>query len=243
MKTEQIQQFYDRLWEHRRLPYIETEKTSARYAVISDLVNSLPGRKLVAACGPGDDLVVFEDLRDCVALDISLLGLRHTYSRFPQAQCVAADAQLLPFADQCFDLVLCSEVLEHLAKPEYAVDEFARVLRPGGKLVVTVPNWYNTWGLARKVAEFITRKPVTAANQPIDNWFTPQRLRRLLEPRFRIDTMRGIWYLPPLGRGDRQLPEIFTRPLVVMFKPFERSFQRWLPSCGHMLACAYVKRS
>ncbi len=243
MKTEQIQQFYDRLWEQRRLSYIETEKTSARYAVISDLVNSLPGRKLVAGCGPGDDLVVFEDPRDCVALDISLLGLRQAYSRFPQAQCVAADAQLLPFADQCFDLVLCSEVLEHLDQPQCAVDEFARVLRPGGKLVVTVPNWYNSWGLARKVAEFITRKPVTAAGQPIDNWFTPYRLKQLLEPRFRIDTKRGIWYLPPLGRGNTQLPRAFTQPLVVMFKPFEQLLQRLLPACGHMLACAYVKRS
>ena len=241
MKTEQIQRFYDIFWKNRSLPYIEVEKIRARYAMLTELIGSVAGRKLLAGCGQGDDLAVFEDPRDCVALDISLLGLRHTHSRFPQCECILADGQNLPFAAESFDLVLCSEVLEHLANPEQAVAEFARVLCPGGRLVVTVPNWYSTWGVARKVAEFVTRKPVTAANQPIDNWFTLHRLSQLLEPNFRIEVVRGIWYLPPLGRGKRQLPEVLARPIVALFRPMEELCQRVFPKCGHMIACACRK--
>lgn len=46
----------------------------------------------------------------------------------------------LPFADNEFDLVWCSEVIEHLLDPEFTVAEFKRVLKPGGTLLMTTPN-------------------------------------------------------------------------------------------------------
>jgi SAM-dependent methyltransferase len=47
------------------------------------------------------------------------------------------DAQALGLADAAFDVVLCTEVLEHLPEPQRAVDEMFRVLRPGGTLLLT----------------------------------------------------------------------------------------------------------
>lgn len=52
-----------------------------------------------------------------------------------------ADALRLPFPDDAFDAVVCSEVLEHLPDYESAIDELARVLRPGGRLGVSVPRY------------------------------------------------------------------------------------------------------
>lgn len=46
----------------------------------------------------------------------------------------------LPFATDAFDLVWCSEVIEHLTEPALAIAEFKRVLRPGGSLIMTTPN-------------------------------------------------------------------------------------------------------
>ncbi len=51
----------------------------------------------------------------------------------------AADARDLPCADGAFDLVICSEVLEHVREDRRAVAEITRVLRPGGVLAVSVP--------------------------------------------------------------------------------------------------------
>lgn len=47
------------------------------------------------------------------------------------------DAQALGIASEAFDLVLCTEVLEHLPEPQRAIDEMFRVLKPGGTLLLT----------------------------------------------------------------------------------------------------------
>lgn len=49
----------------------------------------------------------------------------------------------LPFADRVFDHVTCLEGLEHIENPQQAIRQFARVLRPGGTVVVSIPNILN----------------------------------------------------------------------------------------------------
>lgn len=57
--------------------------------------------------------------------------------------CLTLDAnERLPFADGEFDLVWCSEVIEHLKEPAASLGELVRVTRPGGELVLTTPNSY-----------------------------------------------------------------------------------------------------
>ena len=57
------------------------------------------------------------------------------------AETVQGDALDLPFPDDHFDSIIASEVLEHIPDDMAAMRELMRVLRPGGKLAVTVPSW------------------------------------------------------------------------------------------------------
>jgi SAM-dependent methyltransferase len=50
---------------------------------------------------------------------------------------IVGDARALPVRDAAFDLVLCTEMLEHVPEPQRAIDEMHRVLKPGGLLVLT----------------------------------------------------------------------------------------------------------
>lgn len=52
---------------------------------------------------------------------------------------IAGSVLALPFADRSFDAILCSEVLEHTQDPVWALREMARVVRAGGRLLLTVP--------------------------------------------------------------------------------------------------------
>lgn len=77
---------------------------------------------------------------------------------------VIAPAEHLPFADRVFDVILCTEVLEHALEPTTAMRELARVLKPGGYLLLSVPFIY----------------PIHEA--PYDHWrFTSYGLRHLCQ--------------------------------------------------------------
>jgi SAM-dependent methyltransferase len=52
---------------------------------------------------------------------------------------LVCDITAVPEKDGAFDAILCSEVLEHIPDPVKALDEFARLLKPGGKLILTAP--------------------------------------------------------------------------------------------------------
>jgi ubiquinone/menaquinone biosynthesis C-methylase UbiE len=54
---------------------------------------------------------------------------------------LVADITRLPFSDDFFDVVICSEVLEHIPDQHTAVYEVNRVLKPGGDLIVSVPRY------------------------------------------------------------------------------------------------------
>jgi SAM-dependent methyltransferase len=99
-------------------------------------------RVLDLGCGRGG---VMELLADHVALPIGVdpdLASLVEY-RAPIVRRAAALTDALPFPDGSFDLVLCSWVIEHLAHPEAAFSEVARVLRTGGHFAFLTPNALN----------------------------------------------------------------------------------------------------
>ena len=52
---------------------------------------------------------------------------------------LVSDITAIPAPDASFDAILCSEVLEHVPEPTHALDEFARLLKPGGIMILTAP--------------------------------------------------------------------------------------------------------
>ncbi len=101
-----------------------------------------PGRHSWEAYGcPGVDVVATDMSTDSVRWALHMLRsmVDNKESGGGQAHGAAVDATSLPFADASFDVVICSEVLEHIPDDKQAVFELTRVLKPGGTLVVSVP--------------------------------------------------------------------------------------------------------
>jgi SAM-dependent methyltransferase len=75
-----------------------------------------------------------------VHAEISRVMLRQARERFPAETFVACDLQAVPCPDASFDAVLSLEMLEHSPSPQRILREIARVLKPGGQLVLTCPS-------------------------------------------------------------------------------------------------------
>jgi SAM-dependent methyltransferase len=97
-------------------------------------------RILDVACGPG--LLAGEAAArhaTVVAVDLSPVMLARARTQHPCIEFREGDAEALPFVEASFDAVVCNFGLGHFARPERAIEEFARVLVPSG--VVAVSWW------------------------------------------------------------------------------------------------------
>lgn len=110
------------------------------FAQVRGIVAPLePASMLDAGCGEGETIARLEGLLPprVFAIDILDQSVRLTRRRLPFVEATRASIYDLPFEDNQFDLILCLEVLEHLDRPDAAVEELARVGRRD--LVVSVP--------------------------------------------------------------------------------------------------------
>ena len=108
------------------------------------------GRHAFEAYRRGARVVAFDlDPAELVPVSSMLEAMRTAGEAGPGAHAAAAaaaaaaagDATRLPFADASFDSVIAAEILEHVLDDQRAMNELARVLRPGGVVAVTVPAW------------------------------------------------------------------------------------------------------
>jgi len=103
-----------------------------------------PLKVIDVGCGTGHLLLGLSNrLQEPVrlyGLDFSDSAIRLSRRLVPSAQLVVASVYEIPHPVGSFDMVTCTETLEHLQRPEEALEEMLRVLKPGGQLIVTVPD-------------------------------------------------------------------------------------------------------
>jgi len=108
------------------------------------------GTMLDLGCGEGRHIFglmeKFPDLK-CIGLDPHIESLEKAFEGLKFLESISnsktnflsGSAYSLPFSDDSFDLVVCSEVLEHLHDYKDAIKEINRVLKPGGQFLASVP--------------------------------------------------------------------------------------------------------
>jgi ubiquinone/menaquinone biosynthesis C-methylase UbiE len=99
------------------------------------------GRVLDVACGSGFGLEMLASFgARPVGVDYAASALREIKQRLPTARLVCADAARLPLGSASIDLVVSFETIEHVPDACALVRELRRVLKPGGRLVLSTPN-------------------------------------------------------------------------------------------------------
>lgn len=102
-----------------------------------------------------------------------------------QADC---DGKKLPFKDESFDLVICSEVLEHLFFYEETIAEIARLTKKGGMFIGTTPNAFTL----RARIGFLLNRPGTAFNHEHIRFYNKKIIKGLLTKYFSEVKLKGF---------------------------------------------------
>jgi len=119
----------------RKAVYTEVTGPDPREIVFDAVAAVAPRSMLEVGCGEGElaERILRELDADLVAIDQSERMVELTRARGVDAR--VADVRELPFEDEAFDVAVAAWVLFHVRELDRAVDELARVLRPGGRLV------------------------------------------------------------------------------------------------------------
>ncbi|MFH1502746.1 MAG: class I SAM-dependent methyltransferase [Candidatus Eisenbacteria bacterium] len=209
---EQVARFYEQHHSGKR-KYDHIFGDAERRETLVRLVGR-GGRVLDIGCRSGSLTRYYVEGNDVVGVDVDRDAVRLLRERLGlEAHWLDVDHDPLPFPDASFDVVACTEVLEHLRFPALALAEIRRVLKPDGRLVGSVPNGTrlrNRW-------RFLTR---TLNEDPTHlRMYSPDTLRDDLAAAFQsVDIMPVSGHL--LGGGKHGVP-IF----------------HWLPSGFRRLMC------
>lgn len=175
---------------------------------IEAVIAELGGEGSALEVGPGSGVylpALLEGFDRVAATDVERAHLEHLEPLFPEVTFVEGDITRPADGQGPFDLILCSEVVEHIPDSPAALRGMAHLLRPGGRLILSTPQRYSPLEITSKVAflpgivhlvRAIYREPIL--KQGHINLMTRRTVRRqLADAGFRIERefLSGV-YLP-----------------------------------------------
>jgi len=167
--------------------YVWRAGQERRMSMIQDAAGKrLHGRILENGCGVGSYLTRLAKTASLAA------GLEVEWERCREARQLGGDVlcgvgETLPYPSNVFDVVLSHEVLEHVVNDRQSVQEIVRVLKPGGRLILFVPNRgypFETHGIYWKGKYYFGNKPLVN--------YLPRSWRDRLAPHVNVYTHRDL---------------------------------------------------
>jgi SAM-dependent methyltransferase len=203
MTGAELRHAMDRFWRHGGYRY-DTLRDRTYYQELDRLIAEYCGEAagehvLDLCCGTGRLGALLRGAACVTGIDISTVALgiarerHHDDARFAFA---AMEAGALGFPDACFDRVLFVDAIEHVRDPARVLAEAARVLRRGGRAMITVAN---SDGLNQRIARKLGTGAFVTNYQHIHEFSWPQTRSMLAAVGLRAERADGIFLYPYWG--------------------------------------------
>jgi methionine biosynthesis protein MetW len=203
--------FYSKIFEKESGMYYKIQEDKIKI-VLEMLKERGNGRMLDIGCGDGYITKLISRKTGCEphGIDISRNAVKIARKRGIRAKEADMNEGKIPYPDDYFDVVFCGDILEHIYDTEVLLDNIHRVLKPGGCMVVSVPNiasWYNrvflligwmpTW--IESSSKTYTGNPFLKEGVGHIHAFTEKSLKELIRIKgFKIERTKGS---PIIGCG------------------------------------------
>lgn len=199
------QNFYESYWSNPDAEFHQDPTTPQRWAKALSVLksNEMPIRHVLdLGCGAGRFVALLSEQGfQAEGMDISTAVVEHARKSFPHLlfQEHAADVAKWPYSDGSFDAIVSLDVFEHLLDVRTAAIEARRVLRRGGRLVLSVPYHGLLKNMALVLFNFEGHFDVQGAHI---RFFTTKSMRRLLSSTGFTVLSSRLWF------GTRLWPPI-----------------------------------
>jgi SAM-dependent methyltransferase len=228
-----IQEKYNE-WHTATSTYFENPLDFQWYRTTLRLLPDLNGLDVLEiGCGRGafSRLLIekYPSIR-LTAIDISEVAISEAKSPASTIQFAVGNAESLEFPDQSFDFIFSCETLEHLPHPVRMTKEIFRLLKPGGKFIITTENYFNGMMLMW-LKTWVLKKPFDSGSgeQPHENFFLFFGVAGLIRKGGlklnHTESNHFQWLLLPGLDPKRLCTQDFKNPLLKrIFRPFGRHY-------------------
>lgn len=209
------QKYYDKKYKF----YTISDKRSSR---IIELTGLIKGKEILdVGCGVGKLGKKFKDFgNEVFGVDISANAIRKSRKLLDGAFVVDLLSDKLPFSNHKFDLVICSEVIEHLTDSINLLKEVRRVMKRNGVLILTTPNivyWGHRITFLRGKFEYQEEGPFDEGHVHFYNYDTLKE--QLCHSGYEIIKHNNVYLGPSfLNFIKNKFPNIFAYQLVFCAK-------------------------
>jgi 2-polyprenyl-3-methyl-5-hydroxy-6-metoxy-1,4-benzoquinol methylase len=179
---------------------IPDEVSGQRIEKVRKFIGSLNGRKTIldVGCANGSILKPFRQQHELHGVDISETLVKQACVNGFEAKVHDLTQRPLPYADATFDVIFSGETIEHQLDTDWLLLELNRVLKPGGKLILTFPNIRTPLGIAMLL--FFDMPPMFSARYRAVHFrdFTLRSIKLALAKHgFRHEKSVGVAFLLP----------------------------------------------
>ena len=199
---------------------------SARYSncveIMRHACGGLKGKEILDL-GCGDGVLTYKFVESgaiCSGVDLSKIAIecarREHYLRNSMAEFKCASVYDTGYKNNSFDIVVCSDVIEHLKYPQKLLEEIKRILKPGGKALISTPIRF-------------TEKPLDLMH--VVEWY-PEEFREMVESVFKKyewTFSHPLFWLELFSLHD--VTRIFVNLLAKVKNPFLSGSKRWKYFC------------
>jgi len=180
--------------------------------IVKELIRDSKCKVLDVGCGDGSLLEPLCRSQECYGVDVSEAQLKKAQKKGIRTYRVDLESGTLPFADDFFDLVICSETIEHLLDPDNLLQEIHRTVRCRGIFILTFPNINQPLSWLMQVAFDLPPRFSARYKSPHVRDYTLRIMKNVLVNfGFEISNVTGTYIYPCEGKISQWLAKSFPR--------------------------------
>lgn len=194
--------YYEKYWQEKDKDELNDFKH--KWISVKRVLSELKGGKVLDfGCGAGwllQKIINSFPNNQYVGTDLSLNGLKRAKKRLPNVKFVQSEGgEKLPFLNDEFDIILATDVIEHVYDVSSLLSEWHRILKPNGRIVITTPYF----GLIKNIIiDVIGFEKVFDPIGPHIRFFTDNSLKTVLEKHgFTVLQINHFGRFFPVSRG------------------------------------------